>query len=103
MAIIVAGTIQLAPGEGERARDLLAGHMAAVRAEEGCELYSFAYDVEDPDLIRVSERWTSAEALAAHGAAPHQKAFVRALQAHAPGALSIKAWDGTFWRTLIGD
>ena len=101
MTILVMGTIQLALGEGVKAAQLLAGHAAACRAEEGCDDYAFSYDAADPDLVRVAERWTSAEALAAHGAADHQKAFGRALRAHQPTAVAVDAWQGEHWRTLI--
>ena len=39
---------------------------------------------------------------AAHGSADHQKAFGRALRDFTIVEISVKAWDGTFWRTLIG-
>ncbi|KQT31755.1 hypothetical protein ASG29_07500 [Sphingomonas sp. Leaf412] len=102
MTIILMGTIQLAAGEGAKAATLLADHAAVVRTEEGCEEYAFSFDAADPDTIRVAERWASPEALAAHGQADHQKAFGRALRAHAPQGMHIDAWDGTFWRNIIG-
>lgn len=101
MTILVMGTIKLGAGEGAKAAKLLADHAAASRAEEGCEDYAFAFDAADPDLIRVNERWASPEALAAHGAADHQKAFGRALRDHAPSAFNVEAWDGGYWRKLI--
>jgi len=103
MTIIVLGHIRAGSGEGVKLRDLLVGHMAATNAEQGCEFYNFAYDAGDPDLIRVSERWASAEALAAHGVADHQKAFGKSLGAFDIKEISVKAWDGAFWKTLIGD
>lgn len=102
MTILVSGTIRLGQGEGAKAATLLADHVVRVREEEGCEEYAFAFDAADPDLVRVTERWASPEALAAHGQAEHQKAFGRALRAHAPSAMKIDAWQGDFWRTLIG-
>jgi quinol monooxygenase YgiN len=101
MTILVMGTIKLGDGEGAKAARLLAEHAAACMGEDGCELYRFAFDAADPDLVRVAERWATPEALAAHGAADHQKAFGRALRAHAPSAMSIDAWDGDHWRKLI--
>ena len=101
MTILVMGTIRLGAGEGAKAAKLLADHAEASRAEEGCEDYAFAFDAADPDLIRVTERWASPEALAAHGSADHQKAFGRALREHAPNAFNVEAWDGTYWRKLI--
>jgi quinol monooxygenase YgiN len=102
MTILVMGTIQLGAEEGAKAARLMAEHAARVRQEEGCEEYAFAFDAADPDLIRVAERWRSPEALAAHGKAEHQKTFGRALQAHSPQAMKIDAWDGQYWRNLIG-
>ena len=102
MTILLMGTIKLGEGEGAKAAQLLADHAAVVRTEDGCEEYSFAFDAADPDLIRVAERWASPAALAAHGATDHQKAFGRALRAHAPAAMQIDAWDGAFWRNIIG-
>jgi quinol monooxygenase YgiN len=103
MTILVMGHIKTAPGDAARMTDLLTAHMTATAAEAGCELYNFAFDASDSDTIRISERWESAETLAAHGAADHQKAFGRALRDFTVVEISVKAWDGTFWRTLIGD
>lgn len=101
--ILVMGTIKLGAGEGVRMREILAAHMTASAAEQGCELYNFAFDAADPDLVRIAERWDSEEALAAHGVADHQKAFGRALRDYKIESVSVKAWDGEFWRTLIGE
>ncbi len=103
MTIIVLGHIRVGTGGGAGLRDLLVGHMAATNAEEGCEYYNFAFDAGDPDLIRISERWASAEALVAHGGADHQKAFGKSLGAFDVKEISVKAWDGQFWKTLIGE
>ena len=100
--IIVLGHIRFAAGDGARARELLQQHMVAVAAEEGCEAYSFAFDAADPDLVRVAERWASADALAAHGAQPHQKEFGRALRAFTIEDIRVDGWEGEHWRTLIG-
>ncbi len=100
--ILVTGHIRLGEGEGERARPLLTRHMADVAAEQGCEFYHFAFDATDPDLVRVTEGWADAEALAAHGGQPHQKAFGRALQAHGVRDIRVEGWQAEHWRTLIG-
>ena len=100
--IIVMGQMQFAAGEGANAAPLFAEHAARVQQEEGCELYAFSFDAGDPDLVRVAERWASPEALAAHGQADHQKAFGRSLRAFTISGTRIDAWNGEFWRTLIG-
>ena len=101
--IFVMGHIKLASGDGEKARALFADHMAAVAAEDGCDHYSFAFDAADPDTVRIAERWTGEAALAAHGQAPHQKAFGRSLRDFTVESISVMAYNGEYWRTLIGD
>ena len=100
--IVVMGHMKFAAGEGARVAPLLASHAAEVAKEEGCELYSFAFDAADPDLVRIAERWTSSEALAAHGQAPHQKAFGRSLRDFTMDGVKVDAWNGEYWRNLIG-
>ena len=99
--IIVMGHMKFAAGEGAKLATLLTDHAATVAQEDGCEHYSFAFDAADPDLVRISERWATAEALAAHGQAPHQKEFGRALRAFTMEGISVEAWTGDPWRKLI--
>ena len=103
MTIIVLGHIRVGSGDGPKLRDLLVAHMAATNAEDGCDYYNFAYDAGDPDLIRISELWASTEALGAHAVADHQKEFGKNLGAFDIKDISVKAWDGQFWKTLIGE
>jgi quinol monooxygenase YgiN len=100
MTILVMGHIRLGKGEGAKAAQLLADHVVKVRAEEGCEHYAFGFDVADPDVFFVQERWATPDALAAHGEAEHQKAFGRALRDHAPSERVIQLWNGEHWRDL---
>lgn len=103
MTIIVLGHIRFAAGEFERLRPALAEMQATTRAEAGCELYAFAQAVDEPDLLVISERWASEEALAAHGASAHMQAFGATLGAAKVESISVKAWNGTFWRTVLGE
>jgi quinol monooxygenase YgiN len=59
-------------------------NMPAVHAEKGCIEYGPAVDADGigaiqtklgPDSFVVVEKWASAEALKAHGAAPHMAAY----------------------------
>jgi quinol monooxygenase YgiN len=71
---------------GKRAEILQSFHanIPAVLAEDGCIEYGPAIDAEGigaiqtklgPDSFVVIEKWASAAALAAHGAAPHMAAY----------------------------
>jgi quinol monooxygenase YgiN len=64
MSVVVIATIVPLPQYRD---DVLAAFRAAVpqvHAEDGCELYALH---EAEDRLVMIERWTSAEALAAHG------------------------------------
>ncbi len=103
MTIIVMGHIRAEAGEVARLQPALSTMLAATNAEEGCEHYSFAAHIDDPDTLIISERWASREALAAHGASDHMKTFNRAIGGAKLIETSVKAWNGEFWRTLIGE
>lgn len=71
MPVAVTGSFRV-PSENMPAfRPLMRTVIEASRAEPGCLAYSYAEDVLEPGLIRVSELWQSREQLDAHLAAPH--------------------------------
>lgn len=69
--ILIVGTIRIPPGSLERARPAMAAMIDASRAEAGCRAYSYAEDVIEPGLIRVTEIWESRAALSAHFESAH--------------------------------
>ena len=86
--LLIEGWIKLATGEFEKVRDQGIAMVKATNDEAGCLHYAFAQDIADPDLIRISERWDSQEALAAHGASAHMATFNQAM-----GAVSREGAD----------
>lgn len=71
--ILVAGHFRLPAERLAEARPMMRRVIEETRREAGCLAYSYAEDVLEPGLIRVSEAWESAEALAAHFATPHMR------------------------------
>lgn len=100
--ILVEGSVRLAPGEIERLYDDMVRQVEATRAEAGCELYAFAIDVLDPQVLRISERWASQDALDAHMKAPHMAEFGRVLGTAKIEAIKVDSYQGSFIRTLLG-
>jgi quinol monooxygenase YgiN len=69
--IAVIGFMRFAP---ERITDILPyvrSLVVATKLEAGCIDYQVGIDVLDPGVLRVSELWTSSEALEKHTQAPH--------------------------------
>jgi quinol monooxygenase YgiN len=77
--LLIEGWIKLATGEFEKVREQGIAMVQATNQEDGCLHYAFAQDIADPDLIRISERWESQEALAAHSASAHMAEFNKAM------------------------
>lgn len=71
--ILVIGTFRLPVAKLAEGREALLRVVEATRAEAGCIDYAYAEDLFEPGLIRVSEKWESREALAAHFEAAHMK------------------------------
>ncbi|ONG55798.1 antibiotic biosynthesis monooxygenase [Pseudoroseomonas deserti] len=80
--IHVIAIITAKPGQREAVLREFRANMPAVLAEDGCIEYGPAVDAEGlgnaqfgADSFVVVEKWASPEALAAHAAAPHMKAY----------------------------
>ena len=74
--IAVLGSFRFPPEAIERARWLMRAVIEATLAEPGCRAYSYAEDVAEPGLFRVTELWDGREALAAHFETPHMRAWI---------------------------
>lgn len=69
--LVIIGTVRLPPDKLDQARPTMASMVSASRAEPGCLEYSYAQDVLDAGLIRVTEVWSDRAALDAHFRSPH--------------------------------
>ena len=58
----LVGAFRAHPGRGDELADLLLQAAAALRANDDCELYVVNRAPGDPDVVWVTETWTSAEA-----------------------------------------
>ncbi|MCJ2187765.1 putative quinol monooxygenase [Novosphingobium beihaiensis] len=71
--IVVTGEFRMPVAALAQAREAMERVIAASRAEDGCLSYTYAHDVLEPGLIRVSEAWRDRAALSAHFERPHMK------------------------------
>jgi quinol monooxygenase YgiN len=71
--IAVLGSFRFPPEAVERARPLMQAVVEATLAEPGCQAYSYAEDVGEPGLFRVTELWDSRAALSAHFETQHMR------------------------------
>ncbi|GAC1581346.1 MAG: putative quinol monooxygenase [Candidatus Elarobacter sp.] len=82
--IHVVAVITAKAGQRDAVLEAFNANVPAVRAEQGCIEYGAAIDAEGigpfqaavgPDTFVVIEKWESTDALKAHAAAPHMRAF----------------------------
>lgn len=80
----VVAVIAAKPGLRGRILEAFQANVPAVKAEEGCIEYTATVDAEGvgplqarfgADTFVVVEKWASLDALKAHAAAPHMKAY----------------------------
>lgn len=100
--IVVVGEVRFGAGEVARLKDGFARAIKATRAEDGCDHYAYSVDLGDPDLLHVSERWRDEAALDAHMQAPHMAELGALLHAAKIEAISIKAYEARYVKTLLG-
>ena len=67
--------IEVTASATTEATDLLVSHAEASRNEDGNSLYQVLQRIGRPNHFAILETWESADALAAHGAAGHTRAF----------------------------
>jgi len=72
--VVVIATAHPAPGRIEEVLEIISGNVPTVHAEDGCLLYAVNRVGSDPEVVVFVERWSSTEALAAHGASAHMAA-----------------------------
>ncbi len=83
-SVHVLAILTAKPGKRAELLQIFKANVPAVRAEEGCIEYVATIDAEGAgsvqtrfgeDIFVVVEKWASLEALRAHAAAPHMKAY----------------------------
>ena len=99
--IIVLGQARFGAGEIERLGAQLNDWIGKVRQREGCLSYCYAVDLGDPDLLHVIETWRDLDSIDAHMA--DMGGLMQALAGADMRSLSVKAYDGTYVKTLMGE
>lgn len=69
--LIIIGTFRVKPEMLDVAHPVMETMVAATRQESGCLSYSYAEDISDIGLIRVTEIWTDQVALDWHMTSEH--------------------------------
>ena len=93
--IVVNARIQTTTAAVEAMGEAMIAMQTASLLEDGCEDYNFAVELADAGVIRITERWTNKEALAAHFQTSHMAEFLAAMQAQPPGDTAAHFYEAT--------
>lgn len=99
---LVMGEVRFGAGEIDRLAEVLARTIAATREEPACLYYSYARDLIDPDLLRISERWESERAFDAHMATPHMAELGETLRTAVMEKMDLGGYEARFLRIVLG-
>lgn len=99
--IIVTGAVRFGNGEIERLRGALVRNVEASRKEEGCEAYSYAVDLTEPGLLRITEMWRDEAAVDAH--TKKLAELMAPLEGAKIEAMSVTAYEARFLKNIIGE
>ena len=91
--IVVNARVEADPDTIRALTPAIAAMEQASRAEAGCEDYTFSVELNDPGVVRITERWADMAALAAHFATPHMVTFGAAMQAHPPRGIEARCYE----------
>lgn len=91
--IVVNGIFEMQPGAVDALREAMATMEAACRAEAGCHDFTYSTEVNNPDVVRLTEKWDDIDALRAHFQQPHMVDFREAMAAHPPKSVTVSFFD----------
>lgn len=91
--IVVNAIVQTTAENIAAMQQALATMEAASRAEDGCHDYTFSVEVNDPSVLRITEKWVSMESLQAHFKTPHMGEFQQAMAATPPTSIDVKFYQ----------
>ena len=99
--IIVTGAVRFGNGEIERLRSALLNNVETSRKEAGCQAYSYAVDLTDPNLLRITEMWEDEAAVDAH--TKKLAELMAPLEGAKIDAMSVTAYQAEFLRNIVGE
>ena len=93
--IVVNVAIESSESDITALKPAIAAMEQASRTEEGCDDYTFSIELNNPNMLRITERWQSMEALETHFKAPHMAEFQAAIAQHAPKSSQAYFYDAS--------
>tara|TARA_R110000823_G_scaffold210224_5_gene340497 strand:- start:38295 stop:38594 length:300 start_codon:yes stop_codon:yes gene_type:complete len=91
--IVVNGIVKSTHADIAALTHAITAMETASRAEPGCLDYTFSVELSDPEVIRITEKWASLEALQAHFATPHMAEFQSSMGTRPPVSMDVSFYE----------
>ena len=91
--IIVNGRIETTASNIESLKTALKSMENASRLEKGCHDYTFSIEINNPNIIRITERWDSIADLEIHFKSEHMATFQAAMAASPPKSSAVHFYE----------
>ena len=73
--LVITGSARFHADDIDAMREAAHAMVTESRNEDGCIVYAYAFDLFDPTLMHIVEKWDDREALARHFETPHMKTW----------------------------
>ena len=93
--IVVNGIFETDADSIDAIRSALAEMEVACKAENGCHDYTFSVEVNNPNVIRLTEKWDDLDALREHFRQPHMSILRDAMSKHPPKSSQVSFFEAT--------
>ena len=93
MPVVVTCTIDWGTDVIEKILPELKKHTEVVLQEEGCQEFSFAIDIENPDIVIATERYTDYKAHEDHFKTKQWEHFSGVMEKYPPRNIEVKTYE----------
>ena len=93
--IVVNGIFETDADSIDAIRSALAEMEVACKAENGCHDYTFSVEVNNTNVIRLTEKWDDIDALREHFKQPHMSILQDAMSKHPPKSSQVSFFEAT--------
>ena len=91
--IVINVTVETSRDDIAALKETIATMEVASRKEIGCQEYTFSVELNNPDILCITERWENVEALQAHLATEHMATFNAAMTDHQPKGIKVNCYE----------
>ena len=93
--IIISVTVETSAENIAALKESVATMEAASREEAGCQDYTFSVELNNPNNLRITERWDSVDALQSHFTTEHMANFNAAMANHQATKINMACYEAT--------